>query len=50
MYLYNETNANVAPDSIVDGYRIGARENDKLNVLISKTGITTTHSARIIIA
>ena len=48
MYLYNETNANVPPESIVDGYRIGAKENDTLNVLISKAGITTTIPARII--
>ena len=48
MYLYNETNSAVAPESVIDGYRIGAKENDKLNVLISKSGITTTHSARII--
>ena len=48
MYLYNETNSGVPPESIIDGYRIGAKENDHLNVLISKSGITTTHSARII--
>ena len=48
MYLYNETNANVPPESIVDGYRVGAKENDTLNVLISKAGITTTIPARII--
>tara|TARA_Y100001937_G_scaffold127187_1_gene198657 strand:+ start:3 stop:5981 length:5979 start_codon:yes stop_codon:yes gene_type:complete len=48
LYLYNETNSAAPPDSVIDGYRIGARENDKLNVLISKSGITTTHSARII--
>ena len=48
MYLYNETNSGVPPESIVDGYRIGAKENDTLNVLISKSGITTSIPARII--
>jgi len=48
MYLYNETNSAVAPDSVIDGYRIGAKENDKLNVLVSTSGITTTLSSRII--
>jgi hypothetical protein len=48
MYLYNETNSGVAPESIVDGYRIGAKENDTLNVLISKSGVTTSIPARII--
>ena len=41
MYLYNETNQ-VPPESIIDGYRIGAKENDTLNVLISKSGVTTS--------
>jgi hypothetical protein len=48
MYLYNETNSGVAPESIIDGYRIGAKENDTLNVLISKSGVTTSIPARII--
>ena len=48
MYLYNETNSGVPPESIIDGYRIGAKENDTLNVLISKSGITTSIPARII--
>jgi hypothetical protein len=48
LYLYNETNSSVAPEAIIDGYRIGARENEQLNVLISQSGISTTYSARII--
>ena len=48
LYLYNETNEDVSPESVIEGYRIGARENDKLNVVMSNSGITTTHSARII--
>ena len=48
LYLYNETNEDTAPESVIEGYRIGARENDKLNVSISNSGVTTTHSARII--
>ena len=48
MYLYNETNSGVPPESIIDGYRIGAKENDTLNVLISKSGVTTSIPARII--
>jgi len=48
LYLYNETNEDVAPESVIEGYRVGARENDKLNVVMSNSGITTTHSARII--
>ena len=48
LYLYNETNPSVPPDNVIDGYRIGAKSRDSLEVLISHTGITTQHSARII--
>ena len=48
MYLYNQTNSAVNPDHIVDGFRIGAKENDTLNVLISNSGVSTSYSARII--
>ena len=48
MYLYNQTNSAVNPDHTVDGFRIGAKENDTLNVLISNSGVSTSYSARII--
>ena len=48
LYLYNEINGDVAPTTVIDGYRIGAKVNDRLNVQISQSGITTQYSARII--
>ena len=48
LYLYNETNQSIAPDNVIEGYRIGAKVNDRLNVLLSQSGITTQYSARII--
>jgi hypothetical protein len=48
LYLYNETNRSIPPDNVIDGYRIGSKVNDKLNVLLSQSGITTQYSARII--
>ena len=48
LYLYNETNSSVPPDHIIDGYRIGARENEQLNILVSQSGVSTNYSARII--
>ena len=49
LYLYNQTNEDVAPDSVIEGYRIGAKENDKLNVLIPNTDwCTVNRSARIV--
>jgi len=48
LYLYNQTNADVPPSNIIDGYRVGARENDQLKVLISVGGATTEYSSRIV--
>ncbi len=48
LYLYNEINASTPPETVIDGYRIGARENEQLNVLVSQSGVSTAYSARII--
>jgi hypothetical protein len=48
LYLYNQTNADASPDSVIEGYRIGAKQNDTLNVLISQGGTTNQYSARIV--
>jgi len=48
LYLYNQTNADIFPDSVIEGYRIGAKENDTLNVLITQGGTPTQYSARIV--
>ena len=48
LYLYNQTNPDIKPDNVIEGYRIGAKVNDNLNVLISQSGISTQYSARII--
>lgn len=48
LYLYEETNENQRPINVIDGYRIGAKQNDKLNVILSKSGVSTTYSATII--
>ena len=48
LYLYGYTDQNVAPPEVVDGYRIGAKENDLLYLDISQSGVTTTYSARIV--
>jgi hypothetical protein len=48
LYLYAQTNPDVAPQNVLEGYRIGARENDTLNVLISVGGTSTQYSARIV--
>ena len=35
LYLYNQLNEDVVPDSVIEGYRIGSRINDELKVLIA---------------
>jgi len=48
LYLYGQTNAAVPPGNVIEGYRVGARENDNLRVLIASAGIVTEYSARIV--
>ena len=48
LYLYNEKNSEVAPNNVIEGYRIGAKENDALKCLITQSGVTTSYSARIV--
>jgi hypothetical protein len=48
LYLYNQIDSSIIPESVIDGYRIGAKENDNLNVIVTQSGVSTTYSARII--
>ena len=48
LYLFGETNSEVPPENVFDGYRIGARSNDTLRVLLSNSGAITEYSARIV--
>jgi hypothetical protein len=48
LYLYAQTNPDVPPENVLEGYRIGARENDTLKVLISSGGTPVEYSARIV--
>ena len=48
LYLYNETNESVPPRIIVDGYHVGAKENESLNVQIIQGGTTSTYSSRVV--
>ena len=48
LYLYNEENLDVPPSDVISGYRIGAKENDTLNVIISQSGSVSQYSARIV--
>jgi hypothetical protein len=48
LYLYNETNLGAPPNHVIEGFRIGAKTNDTLNVLISSAGVSQRYSAKII--
>ena len=48
LYLYNETNASTPPQNVLQGYRVGAKTNDSLNVLISSSGSSQEYSANIV--
>ena len=48
LYLYNQINAAIPPDNVIDGYRIGARKNDLLNVIFTQGGVSNAYSARIV--
>jgi hypothetical protein len=45
LYLYNRTSQTDIPNSVIDGYRIGAKSSDYLNLTID----ATTYSARIVV-
>jgi hypothetical protein len=48
LFLYGYNNESIAPDSVIEGYRIGAKSDDEINVLISNVGVSTQYSARIV--
>ena len=49
LYLYQETIESSLPNYISQGYRIGAKNLDTLNVILSDgSGITTEYSARVV--
>ena len=48
LYLYQETNLSSPPETTLQGYRVGAKNDDKLNVVISQSGTPTTYFARIV--
>mgnify|MGYP003334283048 FL=1 len=48
LYLYNQTNRDVSPENVLEGYRVGARDQDKLYVLIPSGGTSVQYSSRIV--
>lgn len=50
LYILGKTNVDSPPDSVLNGYRIGSKENDTLNCLIPYNGVLSEYSANIIMS
>jgi hypothetical protein len=48
LFAYGASNVDVPPGNVIEGFRLGARENDALNILIPQGGVTNQYTARII--
>ena len=48
LYLYGKTNEEVKPENVLEGYRVGARTNDKIRILVSSAGTVTEYNSRIV--
>ena len=48
LYLYGQTNLDTPPENVIEGYRLGAKTEDKLNVLVAAAGSVTEYCARIV--
>ena len=48
LYLYNKTNVETKPRSVIQGYRIGAKTDDELKITIVDNGTQTEYTAQIV--
>ena len=48
LYLYGQKNKDVPPENVLEGYRVGAKENESLKVLVSSAGTVTEYGSRIV--
>jgi hypothetical protein len=49
LYLYNRNSLDLPPNHILDGYRIGAKTDDKLYLSINQGGVVSDYFAKITI-
>ena len=48
LYLFEQKNVDVIPENVIEGYRVGARENDQLKILVSSGEELVEYHARIV--
>ena len=50
LYLYGQNNEDIKPDTVFDGYRVGAKDGDLLNVVFNSGGVSQIKTAQISMA
>jgi hypothetical protein len=48
LYLYQETNPDLPPENVIDGYRVGAKIDDELHVIINQNGSSNIVNSKIV--
>jgi len=48
LFLYDQNNQDVPPENVIEGFRVGAKVGDRLNVLIPQAGVTNQYISRIV--
>ncbi len=48
LYLYNETNQDAPPKVIIDGYHVGAKQNEQLSIQRFVGGALTAYSSKVV--
>jgi microcystin-dependent protein len=48
LYLYEQTNFDIPPENVIDGYRIGAKRGETLSVIINQEGSSQIATSEIV--
>jgi hypothetical protein len=48
LYLYEQTNFNIPPENVINGYRIGAKRGETLGVIITEDGVPQIKTSEIV--
>ena len=48
LYIYNETNQDEPPNTTIQGYRFGAKNDENINTIIPVGGVPTNFRARVV--
>jgi len=48
LYLYEQTNQDLPPETVIDGYRFGSRKDEKIKVLLSEGNQISTYESDVV--